>query len=72
MGRIGTKSTPVDSEAKFEKLKAGSTRTDDDAIGGHVLACDLQPTSRSCAKIYAAPRAFKKSILFVELDELEC
>lgn len=53
---------------EFHK-KAG--RTDDHAVGWHVLACNLKPATGGRAEINTAASRLEKSIFLVELDELE-
>ena len=44
---------------------------DNDAVYGHVLAGNLEPTTGGSTQVDGATRGFEKGILFVELDELE-
>lgn len=41
--------------------------TDDDAVHWHVLASNLQPSSRCRAEINTAAGRFEEGVLFVEL-----
>ena len=50
---------------------SGGTRTDDDTVIRHMLASNLQPTTRRSTKIDAASCSLQKVVLLVELNELE-
>ena len=49
----------------------GLGRTDDETVLWHVLASNLEPTSRSSTKIDTASCRLQKLELLVELNELE-
>lgn len=46
-------------------------RTNDHAVGWHVLGCNLKPAPGCRAEIDTAAGRLEKSIFLVELDELE-
>ena len=46
-------------------------RTDNDTINGHVLARNLEPSTRGSAKIDTTFCRLEEVVLLVQLDELE-
>lgn len=72
IGFIGTRSIPFGCSHKYYSEPYYLARTDDDAVRRHILACNLQPTSRRRAKINTTSSSFEERVFLVELNELEC
>ena len=68
---MGTRSTPLVAHKVGTGKEGEDWRTNDDAIWGHILAGDLQPTSRSGTQVYTTSCRFQEVVLFVQLYQLE-
>ncbi len=70
IGFIGSRSTPTPKLNETMRREC-HIHTDNNAVRRHILACNLQPTTRSSAQINDTSRGFEEGVFLVELNKLE-